>query len=380
MSIFDDIARTDLRRGSHSESAFDFLNRSARADVANVRGLLEGWLGNYPAEHRHELVQRFRVSDRRGYEAPFFELFVHEMLLRCGLRSTVHPSIVGTARCPDFLVESDSGSSFYVECAVVRDESKDEAGCRNQEDRIYDALNEIDSPNFFLKIQIHERSAQAPSARRLRHFLQTQLRNLDPDGPIPSGWEYVSEGWRLWFEPIAKGWQSRGTPGLRPLGILSMRTRWGGTCAAIRNKISEKATRYGELGCPYVIAINVTSEWGCDDDDILDGLFGTLSETYRPTEAGIEHVDTRRSPDGAWRGREGPVNTRNSAVILARAAAPWNVASVDLCLYVNPHAQRPLVEILDGIPKAIVDATHLRLVDGMTSAELFGLPERWPSA
>lgn len=380
MNLFDGIERTDLRRGWHAETAFSFLNRSARPDVARVRALLELWLTHYPTEHRPDLIRRFRAPGRRGHEAPFFELFLNELLLRLGFRATVHPELGWTKRHPDFFAESDNGTSFFLEAAVVRDESSGATREREQEDRIYDALNQLDSPNFFLKIQILGRTSQAPSARRIRHFLRAHLLNLDPDGPIRDGWEYTGEGWRLLFQPIAKSPGSRGTPGLRPLGVLSSRSKWVSTSAAIRKEIAGKATRYGTLDRPFVIAVNVTSEWGCDDDDIIDALFGTKSEIFRPAGTGVEHLCTRRNPDGAWRGPKGPSNTRNSAVLLVKGAAPWNVPTAQLRLFVNPHAQRPLGDALNRLPRAFVEGDYVQLVDGMTSVRVFELSERWPRA
>lgn len=67
----------------------------------------------------------------------------------------------------------------------MSEESREEAGERQQEDRIYDALNRLESPNFFLSMQVRERRAQAPSGRRMRDFLASRLRDLDPDGPLP---------------------------------------------------------------------------------------------------------------------------------------------------------------------------------------------------
>lgn len=89
MNLFDDIERTDLGRATYSETGFRYLNRSARSDVRRVRELLESWFARYPNEHQSDLARRFRAAGRRGLEPPFFELFLHELLLRLGFRPTV---------------------------------------------------------------------------------------------------------------------------------------------------------------------------------------------------------------------------------------------------------------------------------------------------
>jgi hypothetical protein len=379
MELFDRIERTDTGRATYAEAAFAYLNRSARTDVAQVRELLESWFARYPLEHQPELAGRFRAAGRRALEPPFFELFLHELLLRLGCRLTVHPQLTGTERRPDFLVESDGGTSFLLEAAVVSDEAREETAARRLEDGIYDSLNELESPNFFLSMRINERSTQSPSGRRMRQFLTSRLTDLDPDGSLPDGWEYRGEGWRILFQPIAKSAAGRGKPGVRPLGILPVRSKWINTRDAIKKEIAGKATRYGTLDRPFVIAMNVTSEWGCDDDDVVDALFGTEAEIFQETENGIAHVGSRRQPDGAWMGPTGPTNTRNSAVLLIKGAHPWNVPQVQQRLYLNPYAQRPLGAVLDQLPRAEVVSGRLRLGNGKTSADLFGLSPRWPA-
>jgi hypothetical protein len=377
VNLFDDFERTDPGRAAYSETGFRYLNRSARSDVRRVRELLEAWFARYPTEYQPDLARRFRAAGRRGLEPPFFELFLHELLCRLDFRATVHPQLTATERRPDFLAESDDGTSLILEAAVVSDESKKETSERRQDDRIYDALNELESPNFFLSMQVHQRCAQAPSARRMRNFLAARLADLDPDSPVPERWDYAGEGWRISFEPIAKG-AARGKPGVRPLGILPMRTKWINTRGAIRKEIAGKATRYGILDRPFVIALNVTSEWGCDDDDVVTALFGTASETFRPTENGVESLGTRRQADGVWQGPKGPRNTRNSAVLVVKNVQPWNVPQAEMRLYLNPHAQHPLDTAFDRLPRAVVMNSDLRLLDGITTSDLFGLAHSWP--
>jgi hypothetical protein len=104
------------------------------------------------------------------------------------------------------------------------------------------------------------------------------------------------------------------------------------TREAIKAALAGKATRYGAMDRPFVIALNVTSEWGCDDDDVAEALFGTTSEVVRSSETGVEHVATQRNPVGVWQGPRGPINRRNSAALIVKNAAPWSVPVVPLRL------------------------------------------------
>jgi hypothetical protein len=130
MKLFDDFVRSDSSPARYAEAEFSFLNRSARSDVGRVRDLLEIWFRHYPVAHQRDLATRLRAPGRRGSESAFFELFLHEALLRLGMTTTVHPELTATTRRPDFLAVA-GGSSFFVEAAVVRDETtKETAGTR----------------------------------------------------------------------------------------------------------------------------------------------------------------------------------------------------------------------------------------------------------
>ena len=48
-------------------------------------------------------------------------------------------------------------------------------------------------------------------------------------------------------------------PGVRPIGMYPIESRWGGSKEAIRKRLSEKAKRYKNLGEQFVIAVNCVS-------------------------------------------------------------------------------------------------------------------------
>ncbi|BCB78382.1 hypothetical protein GCM10022251_30340 [Phytohabitans flavus] len=54
------------------------------------------------------------AKDDRQVRGAFFELYLHERLLRIGYTVTCHPVLEGTSRRPDFLAERD-GRSIYIE-------------------------------------------------------------------------------------------------------------------------------------------------------------------------------------------------------------------------------------------------------------------------
>ena len=153
---------------------------------------------------------------------------------------------------------------------------------------------------------------------------------------------------------------------------------WVQPQAPIRDAVIGKATRYGDLDLPYVVAVNAMSDYA-DEENAIDALFGSLAVVVRRTEAGYEDEPTRM-PDGAWRGRSGSINTRVSAVLSTERLTPWSVGQRQARLIVNPCAQKPLPELSLGIDVLRVQAPVLRRFPGEDLRSLFGLPEGWPES
>src|SRR5919202_5698397 len=84
MRLFDTISHHDEGPPQFAEPEFICLNRSAKPDVSHIRELLEAWLSRYPTSVQTDLCGRFRSPDDTLHRSAFFELFLHELLLRLG--------------------------------------------------------------------------------------------------------------------------------------------------------------------------------------------------------------------------------------------------------------------------------------------------------
>lgn len=98
MSLFDEMDRDDLGLRLYAEPEFTYLNRSGRPGAQRIREALDAWSARYPGEHKEELRARFRSRDNTQYRSAFFELFLHELLVRLDCRVVVHPPMAGRAR------------------------------------------------------------------------------------------------------------------------------------------------------------------------------------------------------------------------------------------------------------------------------------------
>jgi hypothetical protein len=270
MPVFDDIERNELGPRPYAQPDFIYLNRSARPGVEAIRAAFEDWFLRYPKEDRAELRARLRSEDNYQHRSAFFELFLHEMLLRLGCNVQVHPQIVGTPRRPDFYLQSLVAPPCYLEAILASDETREESAANARMNQLYDALNRLNSPDFYIGMTLRGAPATPPSARHIRAFLTHHLAQLNfaevadlfRDGGFPAlpRWPYEHDGWDVEFFPLPKSDAARGRGGIRPIGIQFEPMRLLQTREAIRDSILEKAGRYGELGQPYIIAVNVLAD------------------------------------------------------------------------------------------------------------------------
>jgi hypothetical protein len=387
MAVFDQIERVELGPRPYAQPDFNYLNGSARQGVQAIRHTIEEWFLHYPNDDRAELRTRLRSEDNYQHRSAFFELFLHELLLRLGCDVEVHPQVAGTQRHPDFHVQSPMGHACYLEAILASDETREESAANARMNQVYDALNRLNSPDFYIGMNLGGAPATPPSARHIRTFLSRHLAQLNFDDiadlfrdggfrALPH-WQYQHDGWSIELFPLPKSDQNRGRGGIRPIGIQFEPMRLLQTREAIRDSVLEKAGRYGELGQPYVIAVNVLSAH-LDRIDVMEALFGFEQFRYRPG-ALPQQPELGRAPNGAWFGPAGIQNTRVSAALvfpnLSQSSLCWTIP----CIYHNPWAAHRYAGELDrlngGVPR---DAQYMDFQDGESLRSIFDLREDWP--
>ena len=117
VAIFTAGPRFDVRSPHSKESAYAYLDRSARPEADELRTLMEDWLGLYPVVDARDLALRLGSRQDEQHRSAFFELLVFRLLLGLGHRVlVVEPKLAHTWKSPDFLVEGD----FYLEAVSAQ--------------------------------------------------------------------------------------------------------------------------------------------------------------------------------------------------------------------------------------------------------------------
>jgi len=371
----------------HGEPHYDYLCRTGSPSFLRVRELMEGWLAEFPSRHREEITKRLRNRDNHHFEAAFFELYLHTLFRRIGYSVRIHPRAGNLNKRPDFLVTGDGGSRLWIEAASVSELSD---AARAEEARlnvVYDALNRVHCPDYFLNLQHYgELTSPLPGEKlrqELRQFLKSleyeKVRTLAEGGlaRLPR-FSFSHGSFRLTIGVIPVDPQRRGHPGHRPLGMYGPgNMELVDHHTPIRDKIRRKAHRYGQLRHPLILAIN-DAGGHADRIDVMEALVGTECWMFSPLSGRPNEPTFRRAPDGALVGPTGPRNRNVSAVFLVSALLPWTVATVEPVIYCNPWARHPVEDLPESIAQFQVDGQQMVPRGGCPMHKVLGLPKGWP--
>lgn len=357
--LFSPSRPADAEFAANLETTYAFLNRSARPEFAAVRDRLEAWFARYPDQAKRDLAARFCADDKH-HQAAHFELYIHELLLRLGCAVEIHPSILGRTTTPDFSVKTPEGQPLYVEAAIITGQSKSDESADARMRQALDVFERIKTPNFVLDVG-WDRDPPAPlPARRIAEKVEKWLAALDPDVELA---RYVDAKEKFSVLPVLKfpehqiGLEFRALPkksdrradSQRAIGIQAPPGGCVGTAFDLRRRIKSKATRYGDLDAPFVLAVHVVSPFG-DEGDVTRGLFG--DEVYEFAEGRPDSGQFKIRPNGAW--SDVSACDGLAGLLAVWDMRPWTRTEARARLFHNPWAAYPLGAALNRLPSTKV--------------------------
>lgn len=389
MPLFEEFERAETRPRRQNEASFDYMNVSARPGIHEIRELLERWFEHLPANAQADIQSRFTCRDPAQHESAFFEMYWHELLLSCGYEVEIHPTLPDVTTNPDFLSLQNCERQFYVEATLAMPPGDPAADRRVAE--LHDTLDRMDSPDYFLEVQFRGMPQGNIRGRVVREKLERWLRTCDHaeisrlyqqrDYEKVPTLTWTEQGCTLTFTPIPKGPQFRGQPGARPVGmVMPQEMLQLHTNDDIKAAIDGKATKYGDLDRPLIVAINVLDDF-CDDDDIWNALFGEEQVVLvRQANGQIRHDWGCRAANGAWRGPRGARNRFVSVVSIVHQLTASTLRTRSVMLIHNPWAVHRLPLDAFPIPQLTVSVPdgHVHTQGGEHHADILGIPNPWP--
>ncbi len=385
--MFSERIREDQNPSGYAESAFHYLDGSARKEAIKIRDKVNDWFFRYPSDHRHELISAFRSDQDSQHYSAFFELYLHELLLRLGCVPDVHPLVDGSTKHPDFLVNHPLHGPFYLEAVLALEHNRKDMGRIKLRDEVIDWINDIESPDFFINLTIHGLPKAPVSKSKLRSMILPWLNSLEFNSVNHSYQQrdwinhpklvFEEEGLQLIFKPIPKPASIRGNPRVRLIGSQFMPFRRSRIAEAIRNALSKKAYRYGYLQFPYIVAINVIGP-RANKYRIAEALFGSIQSILMKDNEGDVAIEHLRASNGAILGPSGPRKRCISSIVFTTNLNPWTISQKELIVVKHPWSSNKHIGTLDCLPSiSIIDGEFVE-EQGTHAWELLDIKAGWP--
>lgn len=360
--VFDDKTRTNGLPPQANVSTFEFFNDAAGSAWEPPRALIQEWMNNIVSDEEYvDMRERFRSKDDAQFRSVYLELYLHETLRKAGYTLTLHPSVLGSSKQPDFLV-SKGDTKFYLE-ATVPSLSPSKLAQGKREKTVRDVLNRLSDKNFKIFLIDLKGDGSNPQAKKIRHQVKTWLSTLDIEkikktGSYPVK-EFFVDGWSITVKPWIKkpdSKDSRSVVGFMYSGVEK-------DYEDIYRVLKTKGSKYGELDAPYLIAVGVFTFGDADHFHINRALYDIYESS------------------GGYFGRSGEWKHQNvSGVLLIDQLDPYHFHSkTQTTLWPHPGAKYPLTEDIN-IPLTMVQKTETEFIEkpGVAATEFFGLSEEWP--
>lgn len=381
--IFDATERTDSSPKLGIETDFQFLNRSARAEMSSARDFLEGLISNYPDPE--DLISRFRSNSNSNFRSAEFELLLFSILNRQGFSLEPHPELTnGSSARPDFLVTTPSGDSFYLEAVLAKEDSDD----RTNDPLIsttLDVFTTASHNNFGVIVKTSGYPSTQPSRRRILQKTLAWLDSLDPDliqervdsqghDALPT-LVLTHEHFELSIQALPLRPDRRGKAS-RLLAVQFGQAGWIDSWSPIKDAITFKGNKYGTLDKALVIAVNFSGHH-LDRLDEMQALFGQDQVILSTSDPDAEpRYD--RAPNGAWIGHSGPQFRRVSGAWIFDNLCTYNILSRKPTLYLHPWANEQVPSDLLRFPHAIGVDGQMTWHDGLTLDQVFDFSNKCP--
>ncbi len=333
----------------------EVILHSQKKFAIEYRNELRDYLKQFPrGKDRNDLKRRLRSYTESGFYSACFELYLYHLLIERSLNVIPHPDLPGVSTHPEFEINHKL-CNFYVETTLAL-ESEDFQAQEQRLRELVDAIRNIrgkitllaqpathipldfplDSVRDFLKEEISKLNANELQSPKTLTF-QTVFN----DNSVAIDFEVINAEQKE-SESVIQAW---GWTGAKEVT----------THHRIKRRVGIKASKYGEINIPYVIAVWPRTGFPLLKETALKALYGDL-QVQISKKPGEGIVGESRAWNGAFNTIFGGVllNQHVGAVALYREQFSRLSYTRNLYIYHNPYTTNPITEnIFSDLPQFV---------------------------
>lgn len=237
------------------EPTYCFFDRVTGDYWDEVRQVADEFLNRVPESARKDIISRWRSNDEREATSAWWEVYLHEWLIRSGFSVQVHEEQTnGTA--PDFKA-TRNGLMFYLEATGPGLSKKVQADLNRKAD-FYKHLNQVKTQEHALWIKELIPGTGQIAFKKWREEIQRWIDEINRgSADLCSSLLLEENGW---CAEVAI-WPRRTLPdpsfGPRAVAVYALEGGGYDSEGEFRKLVNSKRKKYGKLDAPLVIAI-----WG----------------------------------------------------------------------------------------------------------------------
>ena len=307
--LFDESERTDFSPKSARESQYEYLKRSAQKPDGFIRQILEEWFEIYSANNPKE-AEKLRghllsKKDDQHFSA-FFELYLFTFFKNLGFNIEIERSVEGSSKKPDFLIsDPKTGKQFYLEARTAC-----EGNINNTREKAINLVierinNKISSLNYTIELYWYgscwEQDINKQIMKEIEEWIENPSHSYRKEF---SNWGFKLEAVSVETSPdiIVSVYKLDKVQVLNEKKINKdsfTENRMDAVERIQKALIDKKASEYGNLEKPYLIALNMIGTYFSISGKIFlkEALFGRKINCQM-TECGKHFL--ARAEDGFW--------------------------------------------------------------------------------
>ncbi len=317
------------------------------------------WLEDVPEPYRVDLDARLRSELDHAHLSARLELYVHHCFRSNGWEVQIHPQVAYSSNRPDFLVEKGD-AKLLVECRSVFDQP-----AMTQQDQRLRQLADEAGRRLGRTVILHPLNDLPPSipARRIRSWIERQ--QIPGDSPDLLEFDFWDDhqGHHYGVRAILPRLNDGGEALTGVHGLMSQ-AQTITNAQQLSVALQEKASKYGSLDVPYVIAVSGETKFPVTTKHEVDALFG--DRVWNIPQRGSVTVTETRNPNGFFtlHKNDVPKYGHVSAALVYRFKWLEEGHLHSMHIYHNPYAHRPIdPRFFPDIPQFVLERTTMMWIN-----------------